>query len=61
MQELTTNGAGNFFTQASFVAPYTAELVRGGVVIAKKQTPQTSGACNTCHTTTGSPGRITLR
>jgi hypothetical protein len=61
VQELATNGAGNFFTHAGFVAPYTAELVRGGVVVAKMQTAQTSGACNTCHKATGSPGRITVR
>ncbi len=61
VQELASNGAGNFFTQARFAAPYTAELVRGGVVVAKMQTPQTSGACNSCHTASGTPGRIQLR
>jgi hypothetical protein len=61
VQELASNGAGNFFTHARFAAPYTAELVRDGVVVAKMQTPQTSGACNACHTAGASPGRIQLR
>jgi hypothetical protein len=58
VQELGTNAAGNFYTRTAFAAPYTAELVRGGVVVAKMQTPQTTGACNACHTASGSPGRI---
>jgi hypothetical protein len=61
VQELGTNAAGNFFTRTAFVAPYTAELVRGGVVVAKMQTPQSTGACNACHTASGSPGRIQAR
>lgn len=56
--ELPTNGAGNFTTRASVKAPYTAELVRAGAVVAKMQTPQSSGACNSCHQANGSPGRI---
>ncbi len=61
VQELTANAAGNFFTNAPFAAPYTAELVRAGVVVAKMQTPQTSGACNACHTANATQGRIQLR
>jgi hypothetical protein len=61
VQELTTNGAGNFATRASFVAPYKAEIVRGGAVVAAMKTPQTTGACNLCHQETGTPGRIRLR
>ncbi len=58
VQELGTNAAGNFYTRTAFAAPYTAELLRGGVVVAKMQTPQSLGACNACHTASGSPGRI---
>ena len=56
--ELATNGAGNFFTGRAVKAPYTAELVRAGSVVAKMQTPQSSGACNACHRAEGTPGRI---
>ena len=56
--ELPTNGAGNFYTRSGFKAPYTAEVLRGGVVVAKMQTPQTTGACNSCHRENGTPGRI---
>jgi cytochrome c553 len=61
VQELVTNAAGNFLTRVPVTAPYTAALVRGGVVVAQKQMPQTSGACNSCHTSDASPGRILVR
>jgi hypothetical protein len=58
VHELVTSAAGNFYTRTAFAAPYTAELLRGGEVVAKMQTPQSLGACNACHTASGSPGRI---
>lgn len=57
---LTSGSVGNFFSEASFTAPYTAKISRNGKELAM-QTPQTDGACNSCHAETGlnnAPGRI---
>jgi hypothetical protein len=57
---LDTNEAGNFYTEAGIAMPFTAK-VRSDAGERVMQTPQTSGACNTCHTATGAnaaPGRI---
>lgn len=40
--------------------PYTAELVRDGVTVQHMDTAQTTGACNSCHTVAGTPGRMHL-
>jgi hypothetical protein len=56
--DLGTNGSGNFMTKRAIATPYTAEVLRNGAVVGKMQTAQTSGACNSCHTEGGSPGRI---
>lgn len=61
--ELTSNSAGNFFLRASegsVAKPYTAKLIYEG----KERpmgTPQSEGACASCHTpegANGAPGRI---
>jgi cytochrome c5 len=60
---LIPNGAGNFYsggTTTSVALPYTARVTANGKT-ARMLTPQTSGDCNTCHTTQGlqgAPGRI---
>jgi cytochrome c553 len=59
---MTTNKAGNFFTEKAIKTPYTARVSYQGkerVML----TPQTSGACASCHGQTasaGAPGRIAL-
>ncbi|MCY1021396.1 hypothetical protein [Pyxidicoccus sp. MSG2] len=62
---LQTNASGNFFLRAGdaqgFTFPYTARINVAGVQRAMS-TPQNTGACASCHTTTGTneaPGRIT--
>lgn len=65
LQELTTNSVGNFFSQVAIPAdqlPYTARVIYDGRV-RRMLSPQTSGQCNSCHTSTGlnsAPGRIVL-
>lgn len=57
---LDSNSVGNFYTEATFTAPYTAKVSRNGKELAM-QTPQTDGACGSCHTDTGAngaPGRV---
>ena len=56
--DLATNRAGNFVMKRAIATPYTGEVLRGGAVVGKMQSTQTSGACNACHTEGGSPGRI---
>jgi hypothetical protein len=54
--------SGNFHTSAAFTLPYTAKVIFNGVM-REMLTPQTTGACNSCHTasgTNGAPGRIQL-
>jgi cytochrome c553 len=57
---LTTNEAGNFFTEAAVPNPFKIEVLASGKsnVMA---TPQTSGECASCHTQQGAnsaPGRV---
>jgi hypothetical protein len=57
---LEANEAGNFYARDGVATPYTAK-VRGAAGERAMQTPQTSGACNACHTAAGAngaPGRI---
>lgn len=57
---LAANEAGNFYTKESVATPYTARVLFNGKE-SKMQTPQSSGACNSCHTQGGSdgaPGRV---
>ena len=57
----TTNAVGNFATNASFKAPYTARIYDAAGNERKMIKAQTSGDCNTCHTAAGlnnAPGRI---
>ena len=59
VQELTTNSAGNFYTQDRFTKPYTIELEYNGIT-RKMEGSQTEGDCGTCHTENGdndAPGR----
>ena len=58
---LTTNEAGNFFTNAKIAFPYTIKVFQDGrqnqMVAA-----QSTGACASCHTKDGAnaaPGRVT--
>ncbi|MBI3179540.1 MAG: hypothetical protein HYZ27_07745 [Deltaproteobacteria bacterium] len=62
----TSNASGNFFVSASagtIAMPYTARIKAGGKERAMLS-PQSSGACNSCHTktggSTGAPGRIVI-
>ncbi len=58
--EMTSNSVGNFFDQTYLTPPYTAKVSLNGKEVAMK-TPQTDGACGSCHTETGAngaPGRI---
>ncbi|MCU0687511.1 MAG: hypothetical protein MUF34_35590 [Polyangiaceae bacterium] len=57
---LTANEAGNFYTDNAIAMPYTAK-VRTPNGERAMQAAQSTGACNSCHTTTGAnsaPGRI---
>ncbi len=59
---MTTNKAGNFFTEKAIKTPYTAKIIYQGKERAMLS-PQTSGACASCHgetATAGAPGRIAL-
>lgn len=54
--------SGNFHTSATFTPPYTAKVIFNGGM-REMLTPQTTGACNSCHTAAGAngaPGRIQL-
>lgn len=52
---MTANGVGNFYSQASISMPYTAKVSRNGKELAM-QTPQSDGACGSCHTESGANG-----
>lgn len=60
--QMTTNEAGNFYSNLALTMPYRAKIISGGktrVMLGE----QVSGDCNSCHTEKGSngaPGRITL-
>lgn len=61
---LTSNSAGNFYLKASdapaFLMPFTARVTDGTKVNAMAAS-QMTGACNSCHTssgTAGAPGRV---
>ncbi len=57
---ITTNGVGNFSSNATLAAPFTAKVVAGAKTRAMAGA-LTSGDCNSCHTqngTNGAPGRI---
>jgi cytochrome c553 len=57
---MTTNAAGNFFTKSPIPSPFTAKVSLNGKTV-EMTTPQTSGACASCHTAAGAngaPGRI---
>lgn len=62
----STNPAGNFFLYTmgtALVTPYTARVLVNGVAVSAMATPQTSGACGSCHTVDGTsdaPGRIVV-
>jgi mono/diheme cytochrome c family protein len=57
---LTSNAAGNFFTEKSLVMPYTARVLTA-TGERKMFGAQSNGDCAACHTATGAsgaPGRI---
>ncbi len=59
---LTTNAAGNFYSNARLTLPYHAKIVSNGKERAMVAS-QTSGDCNSCHTVSGAngaPGRLML-
>ena len=59
---LTSNSAGNFYTNSSMTPPLTVELVSGSTT--RKMTgTATTGACAACHTSAGAngaPGRVAV-
>lgn len=58
--EVLTNAAGNFFLGEPVMFPYTVVLEKDGATRAMV-TPQSDGACASCHTETGensAPGRV---
>jgi cytochrome c553 len=58
---LQSNAAGNFFSSAALTGntPYTARITYEGRT-SEMSTPQTDGACMSCHTAEGSSGRIVV-
>lgn len=59
---LLANEAGNFYTTESVAMPYKARVLFNGKERVMN-TPQSSGACNTCHSqggSSGAPGRILI-
>jgi hypothetical protein len=59
--ELTTNAVGNFFWSEPVAMPYEARVVGPNGSSRAMATPQSSGACGSCHTASGdkgAPGRI---
>lgn len=60
VHDLTTNAAGNFFTNAVYTTPFTIELEYQGRT-RPMVTPQSVGNCASCHTAVGiggAPGRV---
>jgi mono/diheme cytochrome c family protein len=58
--ELTTNSAGNFYTNDKIAPPYTIELEHNGAT-SSMASAQSEGGCASCHTAAGAegaPGRI---
>jgi hypothetical protein len=59
-QTLTTNTAGNFYSQTAVAKPFSAQVTSGNGTRMMMATQQ-SGDCNSCHTQNGAnsaPGRI---
>ena len=63
--ELTTNGNGNFYSDASIGSiafPYTAEVSRGGkttsMLTSRTQAETNCASCHTAAGANGAPGRI---
>ena len=60
----TSNSAGNFYlNKLPFTGKYTARVLTSSGAPRAMNTPQTSGACNSCHTAAGlngAPGRIVV-
>jgi hypothetical protein len=57
---LTPNSSGNFYSNTNVTTPFTVKLTNGANS-RMMVSPQTSGACNSCHTVNGSnaaPGRV---
>lgn len=60
--ELTTNSAGNFYTNDRIALPYTAQLEHDGI-IREMLGAQDDGDCGSCHTeagASGAPGRVVV-
>jgi hypothetical protein len=55
---IVTAQNGNFWTSESLKAPLRVKASRCPTTAS--MTASASGACNSCHTSSGSPGRITL-
>lgn len=55
VKELSTNSAGNFYTGTTLAFPINAEIEYNGTVI-PMSAEVTTGACDTCHTCTGTAG-----
>lgn len=57
---LTPNSSGNFYSNTNVTTPFTVKLTNGAAT-RMMVSPQTSGACNSCHTSIGAnaaPGRV---
>jgi mono/diheme cytochrome c family protein len=60
--KLHTNNAGNFMLLTPVALPYTARVL-SALGERRMLTPQTSGDCNSCHSSAGkngAPGRIAI-
>jgi hypothetical protein len=53
--EMTSNSAGNFYTNDALEPPLTGEVEVGGTTVAMVSTPSVGG-CNSCHSCTGTAG-----
>jgi len=51
--EVTSNSAGNFFSQAALTPPFTVTLTSPGGATATMPIPAVHGDCNLCHTDGG--------
>lgn len=52
---LTTNRAGNFYSNTPMTPPLTAQITADGQTY-EMASPVDTGACNSCHTCNGTPG-----
>jgi len=56
---LTSNGAGNFYTEEDLLPPLQVSVTHGGVTTEMQDAP--SGDCNSCHSDEHTPGPLHTR